>query len=257
MKRAGVSGFWELAGTSRFLPRETREYVPMILAAIIVGRNPAQYGFIIEPADPVAFERMTVPAATDLRRLAEWIGAPVTLLQTLNPELRRFTTPLRTTDYEIKVPAGAAGLIAERIASAPPNDLADLRWHTVKRGETLSALAQRFKVSRTELAEANQLSARARLRIGQELVIPRAPGPLVSARNLRATPAAPRDVVARASVASSSTTYTVRKGDTLYGIARRFGLSVQALKTLNRLRAIRILPGDRLTISADRTTSTQ
>ena len=57
MKRAGLSDFWELSESSRFLPKETREYVPMILAAIIIARNPAQYGFDIQPETPVAFER--------------------------------------------------------------------------------------------------------------------------------------------------------------------------------------------------------
>jgi membrane-bound lytic murein transglycosylase D len=259
LKKARVDDFWELSETSRFLPRETREYVPMILAAIIIARNPAQYGFAVEAEDPVAYERVTVPGATDLRRVAEWIGTPVNELQTLNPELRRLTTPVRAAAYDIRVPTGAASVVRERLLTAPPQEISAVMWHTVKRGDTLSTVARRFKVSRTELAEANQLTLRSRLRTGQELVIPRTPAPLVSARNLRSSPPAgvARATTGPATGRSARATYTVRRGDTLYSIARRFGMSVDALKAANGLRANRIVPGDRLSVGADRAASAQ
>jgi membrane-bound lytic murein transglycosylase D len=225
----------------------------MILAAIIVARNPAQYGFEIEPQPAITYERVAVPAASDLRRLAEWVGTPVDELQALNPELRRWTTPVRGKNYEIKVPVGTAAVIQAKLETAPPTELSAVRWHTVKRGDTLVSLARKFKVSRTELAEANQLTLRSRLRPGQELVIPRVPAPLVSARNLRAaaSPGPQTQVAANASGSSASArpTYTVRRGDTLYSIAKRFGLTVNALKALNRLLTNHIMPGDRLTIA--------
>jgi membrane-bound lytic murein transglycosylase D len=250
VKRAGSADFWALSGSSKFLPRETREYVPMILAAIIIARNPAQYGFDIAPVATEAFERVTVPAATDIRRLAEWIATPVSELQALNPELRRFTTPVRAANYEVKVPVGMADVIRERLVTAPPTEISGVRWHTAKRADTLNSLARQFRVSRTELAQANQLSLNARLRAGQELVIPRAPATLVTAQNLRGSDA---DVARAADMKTTATEgdhsiYVVRRGDTLYAIAKRFGLSVNTLKSINNLRANYIVPGDRLSI---------
>jgi len=104
MTRSGRDDFWDISSSSRFLPRETRNYVPLILAAVIVARNPMQYGLeitpVVEPMTDVV--RLTAPA--DLRRIAEWIDVPVQVLQDLNPELRRWTTPVRMTDYDLTSP---------------------------------------------------------------------------------------------------------------------------------------------------------
>ena len=99
MKVARTDDFWTLARTSKYLPRETREYVPLILAAIIVGKNPAQYGFEYSPTESIAYEKVSVPGAVDLRRVAEWTGTTIDEIQALNPELRRWTTPVKYPDY--------------------------------------------------------------------------------------------------------------------------------------------------------------
>ncbi len=104
MKSSGRLDFWNLSATTRYLPRETRDYVPLILAAIIIARNPAQYGMNVQPLEQPPAESVTLSAAVDLRRIAEWLGTPVQVIQDLNPELRRWTTPVRATDYELKVP---------------------------------------------------------------------------------------------------------------------------------------------------------
>src|SRR5438132_6294415 len=108
MKRSGIDDFWRLSATSRYLPRETREYVPLIMAAMIIGRNPVQYGFEVVTAEPIAYEKVSIPQATDLRRVAEWTGTTVDEIQALNPELRRWTTPVKYPKYEMKVPTGTA-----------------------------------------------------------------------------------------------------------------------------------------------------
>ena len=106
IKRAGstTSGSWRRS--PRLLPRETREYVPMILAAIVIARNPAQYGFDFEPEPQTQFDKVTLPRPVDLRRVAEWTDTTIDEIQALNPELRRWTTPVKDTQYELKVPAG-------------------------------------------------------------------------------------------------------------------------------------------------------
>lgn len=255
--RAGVSDFWRLSASSRYLPRETREYVPLILAAIIVARNPAQYGFEIEAEPPMQYDSVTVPRPIDLRRVAEWTGSSIDDIQALNPELRRWTTPLKATNYEIKVPPGTAGQFNARLALASSTDLVTVNTYTVKRGETLTTIARKLRVNRLDLAEANHLTLRSRLRIGQDLVIPRPPATLL-ARTTR--PAAPTPVASRAISGSASVPdagepaprtiiYRVKRGDTLFGIARLFDTTVAQIKSLNQLRSNIINPGDRLRIA--------
>lgn len=251
LKRAGVDDFWRLSASSRYLPRETREYVPMILAAIIVARNPAAYGFEIEPQPAVAYDKVSVPPGTDLRRIAEWAGTSIDEIQALNPELRRWTTPVRG-DYEVKVPAGSGPALEARLAQATPGERSSLNWHTVRKAETLTSVARRFKISRAELAAANDLSTRARLRPGQVLLIPRAPAPLVASGAVAGGNQAAGDVrPASASREASPRLHTVRPGETLFAIARAYGLTVEVLKALNRLQSDVIRPGLRLLVQAD------
>jgi len=180
MKRSGRKDFWQLSASSRYLPRETRDYVPLILAAIVIARNPAQYGMNITPVEPTRYEAVTLPTAVDLRRVAEWIGTPIQTLQDLNPELRRWTTPVRATEYELKVPDGTGEILREHLAQTSADELAPLNWYVVKKGETLLSIAKKLKVNRIDLAEANYLSSRSGLSTGQRLIIPRAPALLLA-----------------------------------------------------------------------------
>lgn len=268
IKRSGRDDFWKLSANKRYLPRETRDYVPLILAAVIIARNPEQYGMNIVPHDSPAYETVTLPSAVDLRRVAEWAGTPVQTIQDLNPELRRWTTPLRATDYELKVPMGTADVINGRMLEVSAEELAPLNRHTVKKGETLLSISKKLKVSRADLAEANYLSTKASLKAGQQLIIPRAPtlllaantepsGPAVETVALASGPSAPDVVPAAAppraaAIRIESTPqkviHRVRRGDTLYSIAKRYDTTVAELKEWNRLRSSAIQIGQRLTI---------
>ena len=265
MKRSGRSDFWKLTATTRYLPRETRDYVPLILAAIIVAKNPAQYGMNVQPFDYTPLETVTLSSAVDLRRIAEWLGMPVQALQDLNPELRRWTTPVRSTDYELKVPGGTGDIIRAHLVQSDPDELAPLSWHTVKKGETLVTIAKTLKVNRTDLAEANYLSTRAKVATGQRLIIPRAPALLAARTDNPAPETESRQVdVALADNAApeagepaqASLVYRVKRGDTLFSIARLYRTTVASLKTWNRLRSNSIQVGQRLTIFTRNTTAT-
>jgi membrane-bound lytic murein transglycosylase D len=267
IRRSGRDDFWKLTATKRYLPRETREYVPLILAAIIVARNPTQYGLNPVPLEAPKFETVSLPAAVDLRRVAEWTGTSVDDIQQLNPELRRWTTPVRAKNYELRVPEGAAEIVRDRLAQADPTDLAPLRWHTVKRGDTVATIARKLKVSRADLAEANYLSVKARLKAGQQLIIPRAPELLLARRT--DTPAPPVEarkadaVVAAANVTPRAVTseqarliYRVKRGDTLSSIARLYKTTVASLKAWNKIHGNSIMAGQRLTIITTRAART-
>lgn len=269
LKRSGHEDFWKLSSSKRFLPRETRDYVPLILAAVIIARNPAQYEMNVVPFDTPPYETVTVANAVDLRRVAEWAGTPVQTIQELNPELRRWTTPLRATEYELKVPEGTAETINARLLEVASDELAPLNHHTVKKGETLLSIAKKLKVSRTDLAEANYLATTANLQAGQQLIIPRAPTLLLAANTETPTPAVDTPAVAVVAAAASSDAvpaiaevsavterdavlekvfHRVRRGDTLFSIAKRYDTTVQDLKEWNRLRSNAIQIGQRLTI---------
>jgi membrane-bound lytic murein transglycosylase D len=261
MKRGRQSDFWKLAAAkTRYLPRETREYVPMILAAIVVGRNPQQYGFELDAADAsFKYESISLPGPVDLRRIAEWAGTTIDEIQALNPELRRWTTPVQDPGYELKVPVGAADIVLSRIVDSGPAERATLNYHTVKKGETIATIARNLKVNRTDLAEANYLKNTARLSPGQQLLVPRETTVLLAARTDRPVPVAESrtlsaDALVPAVVPASSNTelvktyYRVKRGDTLAAIARAFNTTVAALQRWNSLGDTTIRAGERLTI---------
>jgi membrane-bound lytic murein transglycosylase D len=281
MKRSKKTDFWSLTATTRYLPRETRDYVPLILAAVIIAKNPEQYGLEVERIEPPNYEVVSLPSAVDLRRIAEWSGAPVQEIQQLNPELRRWTTPVRANDYEIKVPAGTADLVRIGLLETSPDALAPLNRHTVKKGETLATISKKLKVNRADLAEANYLSTRARLTAGTQLIIPREPkildvepaaDVLLASNTVDHAPAAGAAAEASRPAAPASTAYSaaratpepaaraqvhrVKRGETLSSIAKRYGVTIEQVRTQNKIRGSVIQVGQRLTIEKSRSVAT-
>jgi membrane-bound lytic murein transglycosylase D len=263
MSRTRGTDFWSLTAKRRALPRETREYVPMILAAIVIARNPAQYGLSIQATPPAEYDRVKLPGPVDLRMVAEWAGTSIDAIQDLNPELRRWTTPVRYPDYELKVPTGTAALVQSRLEALGPDDLAAFQWHVVNRGESLTTIANKLRVRRSDLAEANYLSVRSAVRPGTKLIVPRAPTTFLAARTDRPVPRAESrpilpagEVLMKAPEVSPSEdaalVYEVKPGDTLSSIARVFRTTPTSLRLWNRIKGSTIRPGDRLTILGTR-----
>ncbi len=259
LTRSRKNDFWQLSATTRYLPRETRDYVPMILAAVIIAKNPAQYGFDIVPAPVTLSETVDVPPALDLRRVAEWAGVPMDDIQSLNPEFRRWTTPTKAGKYTIKVPQGTADKVRDGLAAAGPSQLNAMQTHTVKRGETLATIARKLQVSRADLAEANYLKTTSRVAVGAKLIIPRMPSAALLARASAggletAAEAIAVDVLKEtaplAAPVAPRRTYQVKRGDTLAAIARRFGTTITQLKNWNKLKTTSLKIGTRLVISS-------
>ena len=257
IKTANLNDFWGLAEKPRALPHETREYVPMILAAIVIARNPAQYGFEFDPEAALAFESVTLPRPVDLRRVAEWTETTIDEIQTLNPELRRWTTPVRDTRYELRVPPGTKDIVLSRLDASPTADLASLKYYTVKHGDTLALVARKLNVSKPDLAEANYLPVSARLTAGDRLIVPHEATVLMAARADRGIPVADarRTVNEAGQLAEAMPTnrvrvsYQVKSGDTLASVARLFQTTVVSIKTWNpRLPSDRLTTGQRLTV---------
>jgi len=230
VRRTGYANFWELYARNA-LPRETRNYVPIILAATVVGKNLKQYGFSEVLPDPsVQTEAVTISSPTDLRLIAETIDCSVDFLRTLNPSLLRTITPKE--DFELKLPAGTKDRFMERIALIPEDKRVFWRWHNVRLGEGLDQIASEYGTTAKAIAEVNGLPG-GEVAEGLKLVIP------VSTTRDGGKTAYGKAVRLR---------YRVRRGDTVSRVADRFGVTPSELRSWNRIRGNRIRAGQLLTI---------
>lgn len=245
INRYRTRDYWSLRRTAAFV-RETRNYVPMIHAAIVVAKAPEKYGFSVESEIPVVSDTVAIREAVDLRTAAECAGVTLEDMRLLNPELRRLATPSRT--YDLRVPTGRGETLLTCLAARPPDSRVRFRTHTVARGQTLQSIARRYGTNVTSIAEANGLASGQRVRRGQELIIPiTAPArPTRAARRAR-TPAAVADTDTPAE-GQVRISHTIRPGDTLTAIASRYGTTVEDLRQWNGIRGTAIAAGDTLTI---------
>jgi LysM repeat protein len=174
--RYGSENLWELSEFS-YLREETKNYVPKLIAATLIVKEPEKYGFGDVPELPeLETDVVTVETQTDLEVIAAAAGSSVETIRTLNPHLRSWATPPGARDFEVHVPDGSADLFRARYAALPPSQRVLVRRHTVRRGETPSAIARRYGVSTQALMAANGIRDARRLRVGQQLTVPRAPG---------------------------------------------------------------------------------
>ena len=230
--------FWK-ARNSRFLRRETREYVPAILAAILIANDPKAYGFEAPAGDPPSdTAAVTISEATDLRVLAKCAQVPVETLQSLNPSLRRLMTPPRP--FELKIPASSLQDFQARLDAVPPEEKIAVAMHTVARGESLATIARAYKTSPEAIRLANRMPSR-RVAVGQALVVPL--GAAASDPSLYGEDGRWKG--------RGTKVYKVRSGDSLYSISRRTGVPVADLRSLNHLSGDSLRPGQRLVLSEE------
>lgn len=227
-RRGADELFWEI---DEHLPWETRNYVPLTLAAGHIAKNPERYGFKdLEHQNPLNFDVVEVPGMFPLSSAARAADVELEAIRSLNPHLLASVTP-PGDEYRLRIPAGRTELFARNLEAMEKDDETRLAvvQHTVRRGETLSEIAYRYGTSVRRLQTANNwLNPRA-LEIGQRLRIP----------------------VAGDTDQPDWLVYRVRRGDTLWGIARRYNVRVGQLKSWNGLGGgSRILPGQRLRVRA-------
>jgi membrane-bound lytic murein transglycosylase D len=247
LSRYRKADYWELRKTRAFR-RETKNYVPLIHAAIVIGKAPERYGFTVTADTRPTFETVPVEGAWDLRQVAECTSTPVETLRDLNPELRRQATPADRR-YALRVPPGKAAGLGECLDAVPAEKRLRYRTVVVRRGQTLAAIARANGVSAQVVAETNYLAAGRRLRPGSELVIPVAPpkAKLTAAPAKAATPPVLR-AAAHAPRDRTSVKYRIEPGDTLASIAALYGTTVKKLQDWNGLGGTRIAAGSVLTI---------
>src|SRR6266849_356049 len=220
VKRTGFADFWELYRRN-VLPKETRNYVPIILAVTIMAKNPSQYGLDDAAMDHAArYDTVIIDYAVDLRLVAECVEAKPAELQDLNPSLLRYTTP-QGKKFELHLPAGTKEQYQTAIASIPGNIRLWWRYHQVQPGDTLASLARTYRTTAKSITEANHLEG-TELDPESKLVIPVAVGkhPLSDT----------------ATYARRITRYKVHRGDTVETVAENFSISPQMVRRWNGLR---------------------
>ena len=217
VKRTGYADFWELYRRN-VLPKETRNYVPIILAVTIMTKNPSQYGLdSVVMEHPADYDIVTVNYPVDLRLVAECVSSTASELQDLNPSLLRMTTP-RTGKFELHLPAGTKEEYETAIASIPPDMRLWWRYHTVHPGDTLASLARNYHTTAKSILAANHLDD-AELEADAKLVIPVKPGKHPQSDT--------------ATYARRITRYHVHAGDTVESVADNFGIAPQILRRWN------------------------
>jgi membrane-bound lytic murein transglycosylase D len=171
IQSTGSRDFWRLH-RSPILLEETKNFVPAIHAATLIGRQPERYGFTVVPEQPLRYEQVTVPRGSRLVRLAALSGVPMQDLESLNPELRQKQTPPDST-YELKVPLGSSEAVqaALRMDAAPRKHAPSVRAgvHVVQSGETLWRIARQHGVSPSQLVQWNGLERPDRIFPGEQL----------------------------------------------------------------------------------------
>lgn len=224
--------YWKI---SPHIPRETRNYVPLMLAAAHIAKAPEAYGFHdIEYQEPLAFETVDVPPLTALSAAARAAGVDEDVVRDLNPHIRMGMAPAGRT-ARIRIPVGRREVFTRNFAEMSKRERLAAVRHKVRRGETLSHIALRYGTSVRNIRASNGWVHPRRLRAGQTLRIP-AGSAVAAAETSDGGGAAWR-------------LHRVRRGDTLWDIARRYGVTVRQLQAWNGMgRRSRILPGQRLRI---------
>src|SRR5712671_286441 len=221
VERTGYADFWELYRRN-VLPRETKNYVPIILALTLIAKDAAHYGIRTEPELPAPSDVVKPGRAIDLRLVAETIDVDVETLRSLNPSLLRMATP-DDPFFELHLPKGTAQKFSAEIADIPPEKWVSWRRHRVEAGETLTSLAKKYHVTAPAIAAANSLGRTDVLSPGDKLIIPA--------------------TQAQAEIKRRLVSYRVRRDDTLGGIADQFSVSPEELRKWNGLKTARVSRG--------------
>ena len=254
IRRSGSTDYWEMR---KFLPRQTRNYVPQFIAVARIGMDPAKYGFKdLEIADSLRYEYVEVNDCIDLKVLAQCAGTTADSLRELNPELLQWCTPPGISGYRFRVPVGRSDSFAVRYAQIPEEQKRDWAIHTVRKGETISSIARKYSLSTSIVKEVNNIRSDRRLSIGKSLAIPvprefadRAKVPFdynpqqrkidfraaktYAAKADRARVARNARGALKAPTGKSKLVYHVKRGDTIGHVAEWYGVRASDIRNWN------------------------
>jgi membrane-bound lytic murein transglycosylase D len=256
IRRYQSENFWELT-KHRYLKRETKNYVPKMIAAALIAKSPGKYGFIdIEYDEPIRYEKVEIPDATDLRVIARCSEVDYETIKALNPELRRWCTPPYYPNYQVKIPEGKTEIFLQNFSQLKPSERITFRQHRVRTGETLSQIASRYGIGVSAIMQMNNIRNPRYLRAGTSIIIPiPADRAVYLAKKVQEAQVSPKKVdvpkpIPNADESSSfeEIRYVVQEGDTLWDIALMYDLRVEDIRRWNNIRGNIIRPKDELVL---------
>jgi len=222
VKRTGYADFWELYRRN-VLPKETRNYVPIILAMTIMAKNPLQYGLESLVMDtPLPYDSLKISYPVDLRLVAQCVDATPAELQDLNPSLLRWTTP-EDSEYELRLPAGTRDAYLHAIALIPQDMRVWWRYHKIAPGDTLASIAHAYRTTPQAISKVNALESEPELLVNTKLVVPITPGRHAASEDSQ-------------TYSRRFTRYMVHRGDTASSVADRFGVPTAMVQRWNGLK---------------------
>ncbi len=234
--------FFRLYDT-KLLKRETKDYVPKLIAAALIAKQPQRYGFKVEKQELFAYDSIIVPDMTGLDVLARLADTTVVAIREMNPQYLRLATPPGTRSV-VRLPVGRGPRTIAAYSDLPSRQRVTFVEHFVARGETLSGIALRYRVSQPLLIAANPKVKSRSLRVGQRIVVPT--GGALSTKVARR--------MAEPVVAAGTTPRTfhrVQRGQTISEIADEYAVTQRELLAWNGLdRRGRIRAGQRIRVSA-------
>lgn len=235
IERQGTTDFWALQ-----LPEETRLFVPAFMAMTIIAKDPERYGFSPPQEKPWKLDRVRINGPIDLRLIARGAGTSLEVIRALNPELRRGVTPPFAAHYEVKLPPGSKDAVLQTLAEVPKERRILWATYRVRKGDTLAKIARHHQVPLPVLVELNRLRSGQRPRTRSTLLLPFPVRTTVASTWER--PERPAsESVQQVKLSPRTAHHRVRKGDTLWRIAKAYGVSPEDLSRWNDLK-----PGDPL-----------
>jgi membrane-bound lytic murein transglycosylase D len=276
---AGTTDFWKIAAGD-YLHTETDNYVPKLIAAAIIGKHPERYGFVgLRYLPEWKFETVEVPASTSVAVMAKCAGMTEDAFLALNPALRRYALPPEPAIQKVRIAPNKSVAFKENLAKVPPDERLTLQRHVVKRGESLGSIARKYGLSVDELARVNRIGNINQISVGMELVVP-SNGKAIASTEAGGKASEPPPTGGSGATSGSSATkstsgaatsstppttttkttaavtHTVKSGDTLSGLASKYGVTTKQLQGWNKMSGTNILIGQKLVVKAASTTTT-
>jgi len=237
--RTRSDDFWDLKA-SRYIRKETKNYVPKYMAATIIAKNPESYGFAVTDVKPFKYDEIVLSESTDLRLIARCADSTYEEIKELNPELKRWATPPHYDKYVLRIPPGKKEAFLANFAAVPPDQKIKWERHEVQSGETLSSIAKVYNTSAEAIRDINSLKKN-RVLPGKHLLIP-------------------LDTNSKAQDSSYLTPgqgkqqqilYRVRRGETLVKIAKKHNITVADIREWNKGLGASVRAGQKIKLVVD------